>query len=66
MVLLSLIRGLKTTFYLFLYLTMETGVDPDSIARKAIEKGIYTEDQIDEMEDEEIINIIFEPALNCI
>ena len=40
------------------------GVDPDSIARKAIEKGIYTEDQIDEMEDEEIINIIFEPSFS--
>ena len=37
------------------------GVNPESISKKAIENGLYTQEEIEEMTDEEIINIIFEP-----
>ncbi|MCP4761717.1 MAG: hypothetical protein GY870_08045, partial [archaeon] len=35
------------------------GIDPEKIAKKAIEKGLYTEGEINSMSKDEIINLIF-------
>ncbi len=37
------------------------GVDPEKIGALAVEKSIFTQNEIDNMSDEEIINIIFSP-----
>ena len=40
------------------------GINPDIISKNAIEKGIYTEDQISNLIEKEIIEIIFEPSFS--
>ena len=40
------------------------GINPDIISKKAVEKGIYTEDQISKLSEKEIIEIIFEPSFS--
>ncbi|RNL78261.1 chemotaxis protein CheA [Nocardioides marmorisolisilvae] len=40
------------------------GIDPDTIARVAIERGVITRDQAARMETREIINLIFRPGFS--
>ena len=37
------------------------GIDPQLIGKKAVQKGLLTEDQLKKMSDEEIIKVIFTP-----
>jgi two-component system chemotaxis sensor kinase CheA len=37
------------------------GVNPEIIAKKAREMGLYSQEELDDMTDEEIVNIIFQP-----
>lgn len=39
-----------------------SGIDKDKVKARAVEKGLYTEVEIDELTDEAILNIIFEPG----
>jgi len=40
------------------------GIDPDTIARVAIERGVITRDQASRMEPREIVNLIFRPGFS--
>ncbi len=40
------------------------GIDPDTIARVAIERGVITRDQASRMETREIVNLIFRPGFS--
>ncbi|MCW2754254.1 MAG: CheA signal transduction histidine kinase [Marmoricola sp.] len=40
------------------------GIDPDQIARVAIERGVITRDQAARMETREIVNLIFRPGFS--
>ncbi|MFL6107047.1 MAG: chemotaxis protein CheW [Marmoricola sp.] len=40
------------------------GIDPDAIARVAIESGVITRDQASRMESREIVNLIFRPGFS--
>ncbi|SDN80291.1 two-component system, chemotaxis family, sensor kinase CheA [Desulfonauticus submarinus] len=40
------------------------GMDPDVIAKKAVEKGLVTEEQVRSMNDKEKLNLIFLPGLS--
>jgi two-component system chemotaxis sensor kinase CheA len=40
------------------------GIDPDTIARVAIERGVITRDQATRMESREIVNLIFRPGFS--
>jgi len=40
------------------------GIDPDTIARVAIERGIISRDQASRMEPREIVNLIFRPGFS--
>jgi two-component system chemotaxis sensor kinase CheA len=47
-----------------LFITIEDdghGIDPDKIARAAIEKGLYSGEELNEMTPEQIQNLIFKP-----
>jgi two-component system chemotaxis sensor kinase CheA len=40
------------------------GIDIERIAKKAVEKGLYTEQQLEKFNTEEIIQLIFEPGFS--
>ena len=40
------------------------GIDVDKVRRKAVERGLYTEEEISKMSEEEIIQIIFQPGFS--
>src|SRR5690606_26039206 len=40
------------------------GIDSDSIKRKAIEKGIITEQEASQLSDRDLIKLIFEPGFS--
>jgi len=40
------------------------GIDPDKVARKAIEKGLITKDQLEKMTEKEIVSLIFTPGFS--
>ncbi len=40
------------------------GIDPDVIAMKAVEKGLYSEEQIEDMSEKEKINLIMLPGFS--
>ena len=40
------------------------GIDPASIAAKAVEKGVVTPEQVDRMTDRELVNLVFAPGLS--
>ncbi len=40
------------------------GIDPDTIARVAIDRGVITRDQASRMETREIVNLIFRPGFS--
>ncbi len=40
------------------------GIDPDKLARKAIDKGLVTEDQVAAMSQKEILDLIFLPGFS--
>jgi two-component system, chemotaxis family, sensor kinase CheA len=40
------------------------GIDPERLKQKAIEKGMFTQERIDEMSVREILNLIFHPGFS--
>lgn len=40
------------------------GIDADVIRRKAVEKGLYTQDEVDKMDDADAVRIIFLPGFS--
>ena len=40
------------------------GIDPASIAAKAVEKGVVTPEQVDRMTERELVNLVFAPGLS--
>jgi two-component system chemotaxis sensor kinase CheA len=42
------------------------GIDPEKLRKKALEKGIYSIDQVNSLSDEEIINLIFQPNFSSL
>lgn len=40
------------------------GIDADKIRRKAVEKGLYTQDEVDKMDDADAVRIIFLPGFS--
>ena len=40
------------------------GIDPDIIRRKAVEKGLFSQDDVDQMEDSDAVRIIFLPGFS--
>ncbi len=40
------------------------GIDPDKIRKKAVEKGLYSQDEVDKMEDADAVRIIFLPGFS--
>ncbi len=40
------------------------GIDVDRVRRKAVERGLYTEEEISRMSDEEVMQIIFQPGFS--
>lgn len=40
------------------------GIDPDVIRRKAVEKGLFTHDEVDQMEDADAVRIVFLPGFS--
>ena len=40
------------------------GIDVEKVRRKAVEKGLYTEEEISKMSDEEVVQIIFQPGFS--
>jgi two-component system chemotaxis sensor kinase CheA len=40
------------------------GIDVEKVRRKAVEKGLYTEEEIAKMSDEEVMQIIFQPGFS--
>ncbi len=41
-----------------------SGIDPDIIAQKAIEKGLVSQEEVDNMEKNDILNYIFNPGFS--
>ena len=40
------------------------GIDPDVIRRKAVEKGLFSQEEVDSMEDSDAVRIIFLPGFS--
>ncbi len=40
------------------------GINPEIIARKAVEKGVATEEEVEQMSEKEIINLLFEAGFS--
>ena len=40
------------------------GIDADIIRRKAVEKGLYTQEEVDQMEDADAVRIVFLPGFS--
>ena len=40
------------------------GIDADKIRRKAVEKGLYSQDEVDKMDDADAVRIIFLPGFS--
>lgn len=40
------------------------GIDPDVIRRKAVEKGLFSHDEVDQMEDADAVRIVFLPGFS--
>lgn len=40
------------------------GIDPDVIRRKAVEKGLYSQDEVDQMDDADAVRIVFLPGFS--
>ncbi len=40
------------------------GIDPDVIRRKAVEKGLFTQDEVERMDDADAVRIIFLPGFS--
>ena len=40
------------------------GIDPEKVKKKALEKGLKTEEELEKMSEEEIINLIFLPGFS--
>ena len=40
------------------------GIDPDIIRRKAVEKGLFSHDEVDQMEDADAVRIVFLPGFS--
>ena len=40
------------------------GIDPEKVKKKALERGVKTEEELEKMSDEEIINLIFLPGFS--
>ncbi len=40
------------------------GIDADIIRRKAVEKGLYTQDEVDSMDDSDAVRIVFLPGFS--
>ena len=40
------------------------GIDPDKIRRKAVEKGLYTQEEVDKMDDADAVRIVFLPGFS--
>ncbi len=40
------------------------GVDVEKVRRKAVERGLYTEEEISQMSDDEVLQIIFQPGFS--
>ena len=40
------------------------GIDADVIRRKAVEKGLYTQDEVDSMDDSDAVRIVFLPGFS--
>ncbi|MBO4400463.1 MAG: chemotaxis protein CheA, partial [Selenomonadaceae bacterium] len=40
------------------------GIDPDVIRRKAVEKGLYTQDEVEKLDDADAVRIIFLPGFS--
>lgn len=40
------------------------GIDADVIRRKAVEKGLYSQDEVDKMDDQDAVRIIFLPGFS--
>lgn len=40
------------------------GLDPDAIRRKAVEKGVRSESELESMDDEEVFDLIFHPGFS--
>lgn len=40
------------------------GIDPEVITRKALEKGLHTEEELAAMDNQQIVNIIFNPGFS--
>ena len=41
-----------------------SGIDADKIRRKAVEKGLYTQEEVDKMDDQDAVRIIFLPGFS--
>jgi two-component system chemotaxis sensor kinase CheA len=40
------------------------GIDADKIRRKAVEKGLYTQEEVDKLDDQDAVRIIFLPGFS--
>ena len=40
------------------------GIDPDVIRRKAVEKGLFSQDEVDQMDDADAVRIVFLPGFS--
>ncbi|WP_457599979.1 chemotaxis protein CheA [Hydrogenivirga sp.] len=40
------------------------GIDVDKVRKKALEKGLYTEEELSQMSDEEVVQIVFQPGFS--
>ena len=40
------------------------GIDPDVIRRKAVEKGLFSQDEVDQMDDSDAVRIVFLPGFS--